>query len=815
MPPKTTHAHFDVHPSVVFKLGEDLISDDVQALAELVKNSYDADAAWVAVRIDTAHAPDEHPTDVGFVVVEDNGDGMDLETLKRGWLTISNSLKGEMKSHGESTHKGRTPLGDKGLGRLGAQRLGNRITINTTPRGSDVEYEMSFDWRRFHDFDALSKVPVEIKTLSSSRKFGTKIVVSDLHEPERLADIPRLQMELSKVVSPYEPIEGFRLRASVNGDVIDLAELDTRVRDASVVRYELSFDGEALHISGKMRLAHLRPNAKADREQWKSLVEDDGGSRLLEYLRGLPESRDYRVRASRQRRWWAEFEQTINIDEIEPLLIDGTPAGPGPFEGEIDVFNLAAGSVDAVGVFDKAAELRRLVKDLHGIRVYRDGFNIRVADDWLRLGRQWSSGGSWYGLRPATTMGFLAISAAENQQLVETTDREGFKRTPHFENFFQLLEEFVRFTSRVQEFIGRGAASFRREAGEPDDDPDTPDELVVRLTETLSRAQSFSAPLARISVQLHTHATEADSILDKFAESKELDEGQLEMLAALNKLSRQATTAAELVDELSGFVDDLTEQQRVAGRLQSQFEALSDQLTLAYDTIAVGLTAEALSHEIANIAERLARRTTEIARHVKRSHPEDRRLTSFVEQVRGSVAGLRRQLAHLAPSLKYVRERRETLPMSTVLDEVLEYFEARWENKPIQLDVETLDDFSVSMNRGKLLQIFDNLLINSEYWLEQDQRLGRVDDGVVTITIDAPTVTIKDNGRGIDRQVESSLFQPFVTRKPRGEGRGLGLFILRQLLEAEGCEIDLGAVRNKGGRLYEFVVDFTGAQVDE
>jgi signal transduction histidine kinase len=119
------------------------------------------------------------------------------------------------------------------------------------------------------------------------------------------------------------------------------------------------------------------------------------------------------------------------------------------------------------------------------------------------------------------------------------------------------------------------------------------------------------------------------------------------------------------------------------------------------------------------------------------------------------------------------------------------------------------------MNRGKLLQIFDNLLINSEYWLEQDQRLGRVDDGVVTITIDAPTVTIKDNGRGIDRQVESSLFQPFVTRKPRGEGRGLGLFILRQLLEAEGCEIDLGAVRNKGGRLYEFVVDFTGAQVDE
>jgi len=43
----------DVHPSVVFKLGADLITDDMQALMELIKNSYDADATRVRVSIDT------------------------------------------------------------------------------------------------------------------------------------------------------------------------------------------------------------------------------------------------------------------------------------------------------------------------------------------------------------------------------------------------------------------------------------------------------------------------------------------------------------------------------------------------------------------------------------------------------------------------------------------------------------------------------------------------------------------------------------------------------------------------------------------
>ena len=61
---KNSHPpRFEINAAVVFRLGEELITDVVQALVELVKNSYDADATWVNVTIDT-HAKEPMGTGV-------------------------------------------------------------------------------------------------------------------------------------------------------------------------------------------------------------------------------------------------------------------------------------------------------------------------------------------------------------------------------------------------------------------------------------------------------------------------------------------------------------------------------------------------------------------------------------------------------------------------------------------------------------------------------------------------------------------------------------------------------------------------------
>src|ERR1700730_9630534 len=104
--------HFDIHASVVLKLGDELISDVAQALTELVKNSYDADATYAKVVVDTEGKLGEesyYPGATGYITVEDDGIGMDEATIINGWLTVSKSPKREMKRSGLTTERGRTP----------------------------------------------------------------------------------------------------------------------------------------------------------------------------------------------------------------------------------------------------------------------------------------------------------------------------------------------------------------------------------------------------------------------------------------------------------------------------------------------------------------------------------------------------------------------------------------------------------------------------------------------------------------------------------------------------------------------------------
>ena len=82
---------FDINAAVVFRLGEELITDVVQALVELVKNSYDADATWVKVSIDSRARNEwgrEYADAVGVIRVEDNGDGMGEATIRRGFSKL-------------------------------------------------------------------------------------------------------------------------------------------------------------------------------------------------------------------------------------------------------------------------------------------------------------------------------------------------------------------------------------------------------------------------------------------------------------------------------------------------------------------------------------------------------------------------------------------------------------------------------------------------------------------------------------------------------------------------------------------------------
>src|SRR6266540_1484854 len=153
----------NIDANVIRQLGDELVTDAEQALLELIKNSYDADAEWVRLLIDTSNA-EVSPQIPGIIRVEDNGSGMTEDQLRNGWLRISLSLKRQVKAAGKTTAKGRTPLGDKALGRLSTMKLGDIVDIQTYPT-KRTGYSVRLDWSDFTPGTNLSDIKVDIEEI--------------------------------------------------------------------------------------------------------------------------------------------------------------------------------------------------------------------------------------------------------------------------------------------------------------------------------------------------------------------------------------------------------------------------------------------------------------------------------------------------------------------------------------------------------------------------------------------------------------------------------------------------------------------------
>ncbi len=122
---------FRVQSHVLKLLGDELIGHDRLAIFELVKNAYDADATKVDVTLDLASEPAQ-------ITVKDNGCGMHPDVIEHGWLEIGTDIKRGTKNRKRSPKFKRMPLGEKGVGRLAVQKLGEMVRVTTRAAGERV-----------------------------------------------------------------------------------------------------------------------------------------------------------------------------------------------------------------------------------------------------------------------------------------------------------------------------------------------------------------------------------------------------------------------------------------------------------------------------------------------------------------------------------------------------------------------------------------------------------------------------------------------------------------------------------------------------
>ena len=141
----STPSYFRPRARLVSLLGEQLIRDSAVGLIELVKNSHDADATHVDIKMEMLENADKTE-----ITVQDNGHGMTPQQVQENWLSPATGNKEVSKNLKQRTSLGRQLTGDKGVGRFAVQRLGKRVKLITRSKGYK-EVELTIDWCDFEN----------------------------------------------------------------------------------------------------------------------------------------------------------------------------------------------------------------------------------------------------------------------------------------------------------------------------------------------------------------------------------------------------------------------------------------------------------------------------------------------------------------------------------------------------------------------------------------------------------------------------------------------------------------------------------------
>jgi len=117
------------------------------------------------------------------------------------------------------------------------------------------------------------------------------------------------------------------------------------------------------------------------------------------------------------------------------------------------------------------------------------------------------------------------------------------------------------------------------------------------------------------------------------------------------------------------------------------------------------------------------------------------------------------------------------------------------ENKLIiKLELKTNEkEIIINADKSKVNQVIYNLLNNAvRFTIKKEKYNEATNNGKISITIESKgnqvTITVKDNGQGIDEEILPKLFTKFATKSETG-GTGLGLYISKSIVEQHGGRI--------------------------
>jgi signal transduction histidine kinase len=374
---------------------------------------------------------------LSHITIRDRGEGMSLQTLRDAFLTIGTPYRlRQRRSRRRKGDKSRPVLGEKGVGRLSAMRLGSRLRVQTATIDDDHWNRLQIDWDKFalENDTMVDQVPVDPfvgPAKKDGEDKGTTLIISGIEADWTKDKLEKIAVrEFSRISDPFLPkSKTFPLKVTFNGQEIKLRRISNEL-----------FKHAHGVCTGSFEVVDGTPRFEASFD-YKLYNENETFRKGPEELR----------------------------DAITTAVPPSALRSLGSFSFRFYWFNRQLlKAIDGIG---SVTEVRKLVNSWSGgLMMFRDGFRVNPyggpGDDWLELNRQ-AFKSSGYLLNTDQIIGRVQIGSDANPLLVDQTNREGLRDNFEFQALRNLLHHFIThdlkfYIDRINdEYSGLKAIDFK------------------------------------------------------------------------------------------------------------------------------------------------------------------------------------------------------------------------------------------------------------------------------------------------------------------------------------------------------------------
>ncbi|MFO0507928.1 MAG: sensor histidine kinase [bacterium] len=703
---------FEPYARLMNIIGDQLITNKIVGVIEVVKNCYDADAENVQVRFFNVqnrgkdYLPEnERP----FIEIEDDGDGMSLDVIKNVWLRPATPHKLDKKNKKDNkTKKGRIIQGEKGVGRFAIHKLGEKIEVFTKTESSD-EIKLLLDFTEFNpekinlfnqqDYKLLSEVKNEWFVQKPAEEIkkpkGTLIRIFNLREGWKEEDFRQLRMATNKLLPPYDPnSKEFNIKI-ISDFNIDIYNNGAEIPKEGTVTFQDVIEKSHFKMKGTI---------------------SEQGILKLEYESSLTNRKVKRIINLLNKESQNEFQ--YDLWAFEKYLSKADKPSCGEFKFSLYSFDLT----DNLSITKIDKEFIRA----NFVYVYRDGVRVypfgEKEMDWLELDKLRSVVKAGKFLSYNDLMGFVYITQEENAILKDATNRQGMMN------------------------IDGAYDDFRY--------------LMLAATEILNTESKIDKEKKKVAK--NKSYSDSNTVIRKSFNSLK---GKLEKLNDLDTLK----TANQFLDTL-----------------EAHTELMKERMETVEDLAGLGMAVEKASHDALMLLAKMRGNIKDFKVKARNKDYKNEELVNLLNELDENLNFVYDEMQVIQPLFKIQRKAIQDVSIYESIEKVQKYFRRELENK---IDVQIIKDKDVVVktNNGLILQVLINLIDNAIYWANKKE--SKKTKIAFQINTKDNSLIIADNGPGIREDVEPLIFNEFFSLK--SDGRGLGLYIVKEILMRINAEISV------------------------